>query len=292
MLNYRRTLRWMLLPYLMGTVILIVIPAIVTLILAFTQYDLLSPPSWYGFNNFRDLAQFDDILPRAMLNSLLFVLLAVPLRILGALALALFLEHRRRGVGLYRTAVYLPTLIPDVAYALIWLWVFNPIYGPLNQVLEAIGIEGPGWLTDARFALPAIVLMSVFQIGEGFVVLLAGLHNIPRDYYDVAAVDGGTGWQKFRYITFPLLRPWLILLTLRDVLLTTQNTFTPAYIMTGGDPYYATMFLPLHIYKETFEDFRYGSGATMTVLMICGVSVILITVFVVLKGWRNQNAYD
>lgn len=292
MLNYRRSLRWMLLPYLMGALSLVVIPALVTLGLAFTQYDLLSPPTWYGLNNFRDLAQFDDVLPRAMLNSLLFVLLAVPLRILGALTLALFLEQRRRGVGFYRTAVYLPTLIPDVAYALIWLWVFNPIYGPLNQILMLFGIEGPAWLTDAQFALPAIVFMSIFQIGEGLVVLLAGLHNIPRDYYDVAAVDGGTGWQKFRYITLPLLRPWLLLLTLRDVLLTTQNTFTPAYIMTGGDPYYATMFLPLHIYKETFEDFRYGSGATITLMMIAGVSVILLLVFLALKGWRNQDAYD
>jgi multiple sugar transport system permease protein len=114
-----------------------------------------------------------------------------------------------------------------MAYALIWLWIFNPLYGPLNQILRAIGIDAPAWLINPVTAKPALILMSLFQIGEGFVVLLAGLKDIPSDYYDAAAVDGGSRWQAFWHITLPLLKPWLVLLTFRDVILSFQNTFTP-----------------------------------------------------------------
>ena len=134
-------------------------------------------------------------------------------------------------------SVFLPTVIPDVAYALIWLWIFNPIYGPLNLTLKAVGLPQPGWLADGQTALLSIVIMSAFQIGEGLVVLLTGLQNIPGDYYQSAALDGASRGQAFRWITLPLLAPWLLLLTLRDIILSAQNTFAPAYLMTeAADP--------------------------------------------------------
>jgi ABC-type glycerol-3-phosphate transport system permease component len=117
--------------------------------------------------------------------------------------------------------------------------------------------------------------MSALQIGEGFVVLLAGLQDIPRDYYHSAALDGGSRWQLFRFITLPLLAPWLVLLTIRDIILSAQSTFAPAYMMTGGGPYYATFFMPLLIYQEAFDRFRFGHGSALLLLLFLGVGLLL-----------------
>ena len=250
------------------------VPALLSVGMAFTLYDGVSPPRWFGLRNFVLLAA-DPRFAIAVRNSLAFMVLAVPLRVLGALALALLLRHRRRGVGLFRAAVYLPTVVPDVAYALIWLWILNPFYGPLNLALAALGLPTPAWLAQADTALPALAFMSVFQLGEGFVLLLAGLGSLPRDYYDSAAVDGAAPWQQFGFITLPLLVPWLALLTVRDVILSFQSTFVPAVVMTGGDPYYATLFLPLLLYKEAFDNFRFGQGAALMLALLVGTALLV-----------------
>jgi multiple sugar transport system permease protein len=176
-------------------------------------------------------------------------------------------------------------VIPNVAYALIWAWIFNPIYGPLNLVLGAVGLPTPAWLARPDTALLAIAIMSAFQIGEGLVVLLAGLQDIPQDYYQSAALDGGTRWQLFRFITLPLLAPWLLLLTLRDIILSAQSTFTPAYLMTGGGPYYATLFMPLLIYQSAFDRFRFGQGAAMMLLLFLSVGLLIVLVYLVMRAW-------
>lgn len=264
----------MLLPYLVGTLLLVGLPALVSAVLAFTSYDALTPPVFVGFTNFRLLAA-DPIVTTAIGNSLVFILLAVPLRILGALALAMLLLRPRRGVGGYRAAAYLPTVIPDVAFALIWLWIFNPVFGPVNVALEALGLPTPGWLAEADTARFPFVVMAAFVIGEGFVVLLAALRGLPREVFDASAVDGAGRWAIFRYLTLPLMLPWLALLTARDVVLSFQWTFTPSFVMTGGDPYYATMFLPLLTYEEAFDRFRFGAGsALMLVTFLLSVAII------------------
>jgi multiple sugar transport system permease protein len=271
----RRAGLWaMLLPYLLGTLLLVALPALMSAGLAFTSYDALSPPVFVGFTNFRLLAA-DPVVTTAFANSLFFVALAVPLRILGALGLALLLRRPRRGIGGYRAAVYVPTVIPDVAYALIWLWIFNPLFGPVNLALSALGLPLPGWLADEGSARYPFVVMSLFQIGEGFVVLLAALRGLPREYFDAAAVDGAGRWAAFRYLTLPLLMPWLVLLTFRDVVLSFQYTFTPSLMMTGGGPYYATMFLPLLIYEEAFDRFRFGPGSALMLLLFLLSAVII-----------------
>jgi multiple sugar transport system permease protein len=282
--GYRTELYALLAPYVLGALALIALPALLTVGLAFYEYDALSAPIWRGWWNFQEVFR-EPLFPVAVRNSLYFIALAVPLRMLGALALALLLHQRRRGVGLYRAAVYLPTIVPDVAYALIWLWIFNPLYGPLAILLPALGLPRIAWLVYPDTARLAIVIMSLFQIGEGFVVLLAALHEVPQDYYHAAAVDGAGPWQMFRFITLPLLAPWLLLLTVRDIILSAQSTFTPAFLMTGGDPYYATLFLPMFIYDEAFDRFRFGDGAAMLLLMFIGLGALLALVYVVVGGW-------
>ena len=167
-------------------------------------------------------------------------------------------------------AVYVPTVVPSVAYALIWLWIFNPRYGPLNQALESLGLPTPAWLIDSATALPAIAFTALFQIGEGFLVLLAGLRAIPEECHHAAALDGAGPGATFRHVTLPLLAPWLLLLSFRDIIVSAQSTFTPALLMTGGGPYYATLFVPLLMYETAFDRFRFGEGAAMTLLVFAG----------------------
>jgi len=274
-LPYRVQMRFFLLPYLLGTLILVVIPAVATALISFTEYKAVGTPKFVGLQNYIDLLSY-DLVRIALRNSAIFLILAVPLRILGALLLALLLQRKGRMFGAYRAAVYVPTIIPEAAYALLWLWIFNPLYGPLNLFLGMVGIQGPAWLTEPGTARLAIVILSLFQIGEGFVVLLAGLQSIPRSFYESAKVDGATAWQSFWRITLPLLSPWLMVLTFRDLVMSLQNTFTPSFIITYGGPYYATMFAPLLVYELAFDFFELGLAAALLLLTYVLLGLIVL----------------
>jgi multiple sugar transport system permease protein len=275
----------MLLPFLGGTLVLVALPALLSAALAFTAYDSLGPPVWTGFANLRFVLN-DPLTAIAVGNTIWFVLLAVPLRILGALGLALLLSRERRGASGYRSAVYLPTIIPDAAYALIWLWVFNPLFGPVNVVLGWLGLPTPGWVADSETARYPFLVMSLFQIGEGFLILLAGMRSAPRELFDAAAVDGAGRLRSFRSITLPLLVPWLLLLTVRDIIVAIQYPFAPSFLMTGGGPRYSTLFLPYLIWEEAFERFRFGSGSLL-MLATFVVTLVLVAILFVLFRWRG-----
>jgi multiple sugar transport system permease protein len=270
----RAQLSLFLTPYLLGALLLVALPAGISFFIAFTRYNGIAAPSFAGWQNFQNL-RLEPLFKVALINSLLFILQSVPLRVLGALTLALLLNRPRRGTGLYRAAIVLPTVIPDVAYALTWTWILNPLYGPLNASLRTLGLFAPPWLSDSAWSLPGILLASLFPIGEGFILLLAGLRHIPREVEDAARVDGANGWQMFTSITLPLLAPWLALLTIRDVVLSFQNTFTPAAIMTRGGPYYSTFFTTQLIYETAFDRMDFGL-ASVIMLMVFLVTILLV----------------
>lgn len=277
----------MLAPYLAGLTLLIVMPCIATFALALYEYDLIRTADFIGLDNFRELGN-DEIFRISLRNSLLFVLFAVPLRLLGAVALALLLHQRFRGVGAYRTAAYLPTVVPDVAYALLWLWIFNPLYGPLNLALGALGGPTPQWLTDPRAAQAAIVIMSLFQIGEGFLVALATRQGLPQELYELTSVEGAKPWFVFARLTLPLMAPTLLLLLFRDTLFSFQATFVPALIVTGGGPPpYATTYLPLFAYQNAFEYLRYGYAAAATLTMFVLTAAIVYVQWRIVRRWRH-----
>ncbi|CAN5686094.1 sugar ABC transporter permease [soil metagenome] len=291
----RRQLTLMLAPYVLGLVALVLVPAVVTIALSVTEYDLIQPARWVGLANFRALAS-DEIFRIALLNSVVFALVAAPLRLLAALGLALLLHRRVRGTGSARAAAVLPTVVPDVAYGLLWLWLFNPLYGPVNLVLRLGGQGGltvfgrtpPQWLTDPNDARAAIVLMSLFTIGEGFVLLLVTRLGLPNELYELAAMEDATGWDVFRRITLPLMAPVAVLLLLRDTILSLQLNFVPALIVTdGGPPPYATTYLPLFVYRNGFEYLRYGYAAAATLLMLVLTVGLLLAQWVVLRRWRR-----
>lgn len=285
---YQSQLRLFLFPYLLGTFILVLLPALFTFGMAFTEFNGVARPQWDGLTNFQRLWE-SPVVRLSLRNSLIFLLLAVPLRLLAALALALLLQQRERLFGFYRAAIYLPTVIPEAAYALLWLWIFNPFYGPLNMALGWLGLPPPDWLGDPTTAILAIVLMSCFQIGEGFVVLIAGLQNIPRSLYEAARVDGANNWQAFWRITLPLIFPWMLLLVVRDIVMSLQNTFTPTYILTYGGPYYATTFVPLLVYEIAFDLFDFGLAAAVMVVTYLILSWLILGLINAVGGWRRYE---
>jgi multiple sugar transport system permease protein len=282
-----RGLALMLAPYLIGLAVLIALPAAVTFGLALYEYDLIRSPAFIGLENFRDLID-DDVFRISLRNSLMFILFAVPLRLLGALALALLLHRRYRGVGVYRTAGYLPSIVPDVAYALLWLWIFNPLYGPLNLALQAIGGPTPRWLTDPRAAQWAVIIMSLFTIGEGFLVALATRQSLPRELYELAELESAKPWYVFGRITLPLMAPTLLLLLFRDTIFSFQANFVPALLVTeGGPPPYATTYLPLFVYQNAFEYLRYGYAAAATLAMFVVTAAIVYIQYRIVRRWRH-----
>ncbi len=286
---YQAQLRLFLIPYLVGSLLLVIIPAIATVLIAFTDYKAVALPKFVGLANFKELLE-SGLVRISLRNSTIFVILAVPLRILGALLLALLLQRKGRLFTFSRASVYVPTIIPEAAYALLWLWIFNPVYGPLNIALRAVGLPAPAWLTEPGTAQLAIIILSLFQIGEGFVVLLAGLQSIPRSFFESAVVDGANGWQCFWRITLPLLAPWLMLLTFRDLLVSLQNTFAPSFIITYGGPYYATTYVPLLIYELAFDYFELGLAAALLLLtyMLLGLIVLGLVNLIGLGGSTDE----
>lgn len=294
-MSERRVLGLMLAPYVAGLVALVAIPAVVTFGLALTDYDLVRSPDVVGFDNFRELVD-DRVFRIALVNSLVFAALAVPLRLAAALLLALLLHRGGRGVGVARSAVVLPTIVPELAYGLLWLWLLNPLYGPVNGLLTLGGDNGatildrqpPQWLTDPNDARIAMVLLSLFTIGEGFVLLLVARRAVPADLYELAALEDATWWDVFRRITLPLMLPVVVLLGLRDVVLSLQLNLIPALVVTeGGPPDYATTYLGLFVYRNAFEYLRYGYAAAATVVLVLMTAAIVVVQLWLLRRWRR-----
>jgi multiple sugar transport system permease protein len=290
-LSYRGQVALFLVPYLLGTLVLVVLPALATVAISFTEYHAVDTPVWVGLENFRRLSE-TPLVRLSLYNTLLFAGVAVPLRLLGAVLVAFILGRRRRGGGLYRAATLLPTIMPEAAYAMVWLWILNPVHGPLNMVLAAFGLPAPAWLTESGTARLAMIMMSLVQIGEGFVLVLVARQSIAPTLYEAAAVDGANRWQGFRSITLPLIIPWLLLLLGRDVVVAVQNTFTPSFILTYGGPYYSTTFLPLLIYEISFDFTDWGLASAVLVVTYAWLLLLIWGARNLIQGLRrNAQGY-
>lgn len=268
-------------PYILGLFVLVALPAVAALALAFTEFTGIQAPRWNGFDNIARLLS-DDAFLRSLGNSLIYVLLSVPIRLAIAVGFALLLFRRAPGIGAARAAVYVPSVVPDVAYALLWLWLLNPLYGPLAI---ALGSASPDFLTDPWGARIGMALMGAFQVGEAFVIALAARRMIPPSLYEVAAVDGAGSWFTLRHVTLPMMAPVVGLLALRDVILSLQVSFVPALIVTDGGPRYATTYLPLYVYRTAFTYFRFGYATAISLTMF------VLTAGVVYAQYRLARRY-
>lgn len=281
----------MLAPYIIGLIGLIIIPAVLSLGLAFTRYDALTAPEWNGLANIIQLSN-DWLFWQALRNTLIYVVFAVLLRIVGAFSLALLLQMPTKVINFSRAMIYLPSVIPDVAYVIIWLVALNPTYGLINGILSIFGISGPAWLVESWSAQFALIMMAGWQLGEGFVVLIASLHDIPTPLYETADIDGAGKWQKFWYITWPLILPRLLLLSARDTIISLQANFIPSLIMTKGGPGYATFYLPLYTYLLAFEDLRLGYASTVVWTLYLITGGVIAFYYLLGKRWQYADAFQ
>lgn len=272
----------MLGPLAIGGVLVVVVPVLMTIVLAFLRYNGLEPPEPAGLGNFGRVAR-DPIFRETLFNTLLFVVVAVPLRLLLAIGAALALSRRGWGSGTARALVYLPTVVPDVAYALLWSWLVNPITGPFAPWLGA-SLVGTPW--GAR---TTILVVSLFQVGEAFLVAMIARRSIPESYYDEAAVEGASRWYAFRHVTLPVMAPVLALLAARDVVVSFQASFVPALVITDGGPLYATTFLPVQVYRTGFEFLRFGPAAVMTLVALVAAAAMLTLMAVVVRGVMRRR---
>jgi multiple sugar transport system permease protein len=264
----------------------IALPALLNVGYAATDHTgLTRDPRFVGLENVRRLVA-DDFFFDSLEASLFHVAVSVPLRLLAAVGLGLLLAAPRPGGRWMRAAVYLPTVIPDVALAVLFLWVLNPLYGPLNQLLGVFGHPGFTWLAEPTTARLGVVIMLLFPIGEGFLVVLAARRMLDGRLYEAATLEGCGPVGQLRRLTLPLLAPVLVLLAVRDTILTLQVNFVPAYILTDGRPANATQYLPVYIFDQAFEFSGFGYGALITiVLMVISAVIIAVQVWAV-RRWR------
>ncbi len=250
-----------LLPWMIGFVLFTAGPMLGSLYISFTRWEIVTPSVWVGLDQYRRLFA-DDRFYLSLWNTAYYVFLGVPLHLMLALLAALAMNLNLKGIRIYRTLYYVPSLTPAVANSILWLWIFHPQWGLANAFLQWIGFEGLYWLQDPRIAKPAFIIMSFWTIGGQMVILLAGLKGIPQQLYEAASIDGANTWQRFWNVTLPMLTPALFFNFIIAIIGAFQ-VFTQAYIMTEGGPNYATLFYLLYLYRMAFENFRMGYASAM-----------------------------
>jgi multiple sugar transport system permease protein len=276
-------------PSLMGLLVFTILPIISSFFLAFTDWDLLTPPKFVGFQNFSEMFQ-DPLLWISLGNSAKYALMMIPGSTAMALLLALALNREFPGIKLIRLFFMLPGVVSLVAVAMVWRWIYNEQYGLLNTALSFFGVEPVAWLSNEATVLPAIVIMLIWA-GMGFdaVIYLAALRNIPKHLYEAAELDGANSWQRFWKITFPLLTP-VHFYNLIIGLIGSFQVFDVIYIMTKGGPGFSSRVYAYHLYLEAFQRFHMGYAASMAWFLFLIIFVITIVQWRVL-GRRVEYDY-
>ena len=219
----------------------------------------------------------DDLFWKSLSVTLYFTLVSVPLSLAISFAVALLMNVKVRGIAVFRTLFYMPSIVPAVASAVLWVWVFNSEFGLLNFLLRALGLPKVLWLQDPSTAMPALILMSLWGIGGTMVIYLAGLQGIPQHLYEAAEIDGANYWNRFRHVTIPMMSP-VIFFNLVIGLIAALQTFTQGYLITRGGPQNATLFYGLYIYRSAFQNFKMGYAAALSLVLF--TLVLLLSLFV------------
>ena len=279
-----------LLPWFVGFFGLTLGPALASLYLSFTNYDLIGAPGWVGIANYVRIVTADAKVAESVRVTLLYVAMSVPLKLCFALAVAMALNRGIRGLPLYRALFYLPSLLgASVAIATLWRRVFAGD-GLVNHVLAMVGIAGPSWVSDPDTALYTLVALSVWQFGSPMIVFLAGLRQLPQDLFEAAGLDGATPRQQFWRITLPMLTP-VIFFNLVVQTIEAFKAFTPAFIVSGGSggPIDSTLFYTLYLYQEAFGYLRMGYAAALAWLLVLAIMAVTAAAFLTQRLWVHYD---
>jgi len=272
-------------PWLIGFAVFTFLPMVASIVISLTHWNLLTPPAWAGLSNYRRMLFEDPLVWTALGVTTKFALISVPLNLVVSLLLATLLSTPVRGINVWRAVYYLPTVIPGVAVALVWQWLFNTDFGAINEVLYSLfHIQGPSWLLDTRWVLPSFVFMSLWHVGQATVINLAGLRGIPRSYYEAAEIDGAGRFASFRHITVPMLSPILFFNLVMGIIGALQ-TFTSALVMTGGGPENSSMFFMLYLYSNAFQWFKMGYASALAWLLFLYILGLTLLVLRSSKAW-------
>lgn len=283
----RMEARWgvlLALPAILGFLMFTAGPMLASLAFSVTDWTIGVPAHFVKLDNFVTLLSKDPLFYQSLTVTLIYTGLSVPLLLLVAFLAALLLNQRIRGRAFFRTVFYLPTLMPTVANAILWLWMFNPDFGLLNSGLKALGLPSSQWIFDSRTAVASLILMGAWGFGGATVIFLAGLQSVPRHLYEAVEVDGGAPWHKLRYVTLPMMTP-TIFFNLVLGLIGAFQVFAPAQIMTNGGPGNATLFYVFYLYRVAFNEGRMGYASALAWLLFVVVLLVTIAVFRWGRSW-------
>ena len=280
-----------ILPSLLGLVIFTAGPLIASFILIFLHWEIITPATPAGFDNFVELGN-DPLFLQSLYNTAYVTLLTVPLSLLFSLLLALALNQNLLGVRLYRLVFFLPSLTPTVANAILWLWIFNPSYGLANAALGLFGIPPQAWLYNADEAKIALVISNLWSIGPTIIIFLAGLQGIPGTLYEAASIDGVTWWSRFRYVTLPMLSPVIFFNLIIGIINSMQSGFTITFLFStagfnqvGAGPNNSLLLLVLYLYKKGFQDFEMGYASLLAWVLFIIILTLTILNFRLARAW-------
>jgi len=284
-LAHRETLAFYLLisPWLIGLLLFVLGPMAASLVFSFTRWDLLSPATFVGLHNYEKMFTRDPLFWQALKVTTIYTAVYVPMELAGGLVLALLLNQKLRFLGIFRTIYYLPSVLPGVAFVVLWMWILHPDVGLINTLLSFIGIQGPRWLADPDWALPALLMMSLWGLGRSMVIYLASLQGIPRHLYEAAAIDGAGRWHSFYKITLPMLTPTIFFNLVLSIISTFQ-TFTSAFVATDGGPLDSTLFYVLYLFRQAFQYFNMGYASALAWVLF--VIILALTLLIVRSSGR------
>lgn len=282
---------WLFLaPSFAGFLVFVLLPVVAALAISFTDWNLLSPPKWVGLHNYQALVTTDPIFGQVLRNTLLFTVGTVPARVVLSLLLAVLLNQAVRGISLFRTAYFMPVVAPVVATALVWVWIFNGNFGLLNFLLLRLGVANPpSWLTSTAWALPAIMIFSVWKnVGFTSIIYLAGLQSIPHELYEAASVDGAGRWAKLWHVTIPMVSPTTFFVLIISVIFAFQ-VFEESFVMTSGGPANATNTIVFDIFQTAFKYSSMGSAAALAWILFAILIVVTLVQLLVQRRWVHYG---
>ncbi|HQE81783.1 MAG TPA: sugar ABC transporter permease [Candidatus Hydrogenedentes bacterium] len=265
-------------PWLIGFVLFTVGPFLISIYLSFTRYDIVSPPELIGPANYQKLLFDDPLFWKSLWITLKYAMVAVPVGIVFGVGLALLLNLDLRGISVYRTVFYVPAIVPVVATSVVFVWILNPQIGLLNGLLRNVGIIGPAWLQDTRWAFWSLVFMSLWAVGGSMIIYLAGLKDVPVTLYEAAIIDGASAWQRTRHVTLPMITPVIFFNLIMGVIGSFQY-FTQAYIMTLGGPEDSTHFYALYLFNRAWRYLDMGYASAMAWILFVIVMMLTIVIF-------------
>ncbi len=275
-------------PWLVGLLLFVVGPMVASLVISFTRWDLLSPATFIGLRNYEKMFTRDPLFWQSLKVTAIYTSIYVPMELAGGLVLALLMNQKLRFVGVFRTIYYLPSVLPGVAFVVLWMWILHPDVGLVNTLLAYVGIEGPRWLADPQWALPALLMMSLWGLGRSMVIYLASLQGIPQSLYEAASIDGASAWHSFWKITLPMLTPTIFFNLVLSIISTFQ-TFTSAFVATDGGPLDSTLFYVLYLFRQAFQYFNMGYASALAWILFL---IILALTLVIVRSSDRWVYYE